>query len=165
VDARASSLRATPTRRPLLEVADIVREHGEAYLRRHAVSATELRALRDIASCRTAALGGHVDVCDACGYREVSYNSCRNRHCPKCQSLTQAKWIEARTARVLPTHHFHVVFTLPAELRALALVNRQRVFDLLFVSAAQTLLELGADRSGSAPCSGSPRCCIRGAAI
>jgi Putative transposase/Transposase zinc-binding domain len=145
VDARASSLRATPARRPLLEVADIIREHGEAYLRRHVVSAAELRALRDIASCRTAALGGHVDVCDACGHRDVSYNSCRNRHCPKCQSLTQAKWIEARTARVLPTHHFHVVFTLPAELRALALVNRDRVFDLLFVSAAQTLLELGAD--------------------
>jgi hypothetical protein len=145
VDARASSLRATPTRRPLLEVADIVREHGEAYLRRHAVSAAELRALRDIASCRTAALGGHVDVCDACGHREVSYNSCRNRHCPKCQSLAGAKWIEARTTRVLPTHHFHVVFTLPAELRALALINRERVFDLLFASAAQTLLELGAD--------------------
>jgi Putative transposase/Transposase zinc-binding domain len=145
VDARASSLRATPARRPLLEVADIVREHGEAYLRRHAVSAAELRALRDIASCRTASLGGHVDVCDACGYREVSYNSCRNRHCPKCQSLTQAKWVAARSVRVLPTHHFHVVFTLPAELRALALVNREKVFDLLFASAAQTLLELGAD--------------------
>lgn len=131
--------------RPRLEVADIVRAHGEAYLRHHTVSAAELKVLRDLASCRTAALGGHVDVCTACGYSEISYNSCRNRHCPKCQSLSQAKWITERSARILPTHHFHVVFTLPAELRALALVNRDKVFDLLFASAAQTLLELGRD--------------------
>ena len=136
--------RAAAARLPL-EVADIVRAYGEAYLSRHAVSAVEQRVLRDLASCRTAALGGHVDVCTACGYHEVSYNSCRNRHCPKCQSLSQAKWIAARSARILPTHHFHVVFTLPAELRALALVNRERIFDLLFASAAQTLLELGRD--------------------
>ena len=145
MDARATSSRAALRGRPLLEVADIVRAHGEAYLRRHAASAAEHRVLRDIASCRTAALGGHVDVCDGCGHHEISYNSCRNRHCPKCQSLSQAKWIAARTARVLPTHHVHVVFTLPAELRPLAFVNREKVFDLLFASAAQTLLELGHD--------------------
>jgi hypothetical protein len=131
--------------RPRLEVADIVRAHGEAYLRRHLVTADQRKVLRDIASCRTSALGGHVDVCSACGFERPSYNSCRNRHCPKCQSLSQAKWIAERQARVLPTHYFHVVFTLPAELRALALCNREKVFDLLFQCAAQTLLTLGRD--------------------
>jgi hypothetical protein len=131
--------------RPRLEVADIVRAHGEAYLRRHLVTADQRKVLRDIASCRTSALGGHVDVCAACSFERPSYNSCRNRHCPKCQSLSQAKWIAERQARVLPTHYFHVVFTLPAELRALALCNREKVFDLLFQCAAQTLLALGRD--------------------
>jgi Putative transposase/Transposase zinc-binding domain len=145
VHDREPSPRAAPKGRPLLEVADIVRAHGEGYLHRHAVSAAERRVLRDIASCRTAVLGGHADVCGACGHCELSYNSCRNRHCPKCQSLSHAKWITARAARLLPTHHFHVVFTLPAELRALAFVNREKVFNLLFASAAQTLLELGHD--------------------
>jgi hypothetical protein len=131
--------------RPRLEVADIVRAHGEAYLHRHPVTADQRKVLRDIAACRTAALGGHVDVCASCGFEQPSYNSCRNRHCPKCQSLTQAKWIAERQARVLPTHYFHVVFTLPAELRALALCNREKVFDLLFGCTAQTLLTLGRD--------------------
>ena len=131
--------------RPRLEVADIVRAHGEAYLRGHPVTADQRKVLSDIASCRTAALGGHVDVCASCGLERPSYNSCRNRHCPKCQSLSQAKWIEERQARVLPTHYFHVVFTLPSELRALALCNREKVFDLLFQCAAQTLLTLGRD--------------------
>jgi predicted Zn-ribbon and HTH transcriptional regulator len=131
--------------RPRLEVADIVRAHGEAYLHRHPVTADQRRVLLDIAACRTAALGGHVDVCASCGFERPSYNSCRNRHCPKCQSLSQAKWIAERQARVLPTHYFHVVFTLPAELRPLALCNREKVFDLLFQCAAQTLLTLGRD--------------------
>jgi hypothetical protein len=131
--------------RPCLEVADIVRAHGQAYLRHHAVSADQRQVLRAIASCRTAALGGHVDVCSACGDEQPSYNSCRNRHCPKCQSLSQAKWIAERKARILPTHYFHVVFTLPAELRALALCNRHKVFDLLFQCASQALLTLGRD--------------------
>ncbi len=126
-------------------MADIVRAHGEAYLRRHPVTVDPRKVLSDIASCRTAALGGHVDVCASCGLERPSYNSCRNRHCPKCQSLSQAKWIEERQARVLPTHYFHVVFTLPAELRALALCNREKVFDLLFQCVAQTLLTLGRD--------------------
>lgn len=131
--------------RPRLEVADIVRAHAEEYLRRHPVSAEQLAVLRALASCRTAALGGHLDVCDACGHEQPSYNSCRNRHCPKCQSLQQARWIEQRSARILPTHYFHVVFTLPEELRPLALRNRQTVFDLLFRCAAETLLDLGTD--------------------
>jgi hypothetical protein len=101
--------------------------------------------MRVIATCRTAALGGHVDLCDRCGHERPAYNSCRNRHCPKCQSLRQATWIEQRLARLLPTHYFHLVFTLPAALRPLAHRNRRRVFTLLFRAAAETLLTLGRD--------------------
>jgi hypothetical protein len=101
--------------------------------------------MRDIEVCRTAALGGHLDVCNGCGFSRPSYNSCRNRHCPKCQGLEQARWIEARKVRVLPVRHFHVVFTLPAELRALAMANRTVAFDLLFDAAARTLLTFSKD--------------------
>lgn len=101
--------------------------------------------MRDITNCRTAALGGHVDLCDSCGDVRVSYNSCRNRHCPKCQSLRQAKWVAQRMARVLPVRHFHVVFTVPQELKPLALRNRARFFKLLFEAASRTLLDLGHD--------------------
>jgi len=101
--------------------------------------------MRAIELCRTAALGGHLDVCDTCGYERPAYNSCRNRHCPKCQSLRQAQWVEQRLTRLLPTHYFHVVFTLPAALRPLVQRNRRRVFTLLFRAAAQTLLTLGRD--------------------
>jgi hypothetical protein len=101
--------------------------------------------MRDIEACRTAVLGGHVDVCPKCEHSRPAYNSCRNRHCPKCQALPQARWIEARVERVLPTRYFHVVFTLPAALRPVAHRNRALVFDLLFAAAAQTLLALGKD--------------------
>jgi hypothetical protein len=131
--------------RPALEVADIVRLHGEAFVRAHVLSPDQHAVLRAIARCRTAALGGHVDVCDECGYAAVAYNSCRNRHCPKCQAVAQARWIEQRMQRVLPTHAFHVVFTLPSELHGLVMANRKTLFDLLFASAAQALLELGRD--------------------
>ena len=131
--------------RSALEVADIVRAHGEAFVRTHVLLPEQHAVLRDIARCRTAALGGHVDVCDDCGHVQVAYNSCRNRHCPKCQSLAQARWIEGRMQRVLPTHAFHVVFTLPSELRGLALQNREKIFNLLFASAADALLDLGRD--------------------
>jgi len=131
--------------RPGLEVAEIFRAHGEAYRQRHTVDTDQRAAMRAIATCRTAALGGHVDVCDTCGHERPAYNSCRNRHCPKCQSLRQATWIEQRLARLLPTPYFHVVFTLPAALRPLAHRNRRRVFTLLFQAAAQTLLTLGRD--------------------
>jgi hypothetical protein len=102
-------------------------------------------ALRAIARCRTAALGGHLDVCAACGHDQPSYNSCRNRHCPKCQSLAQARWIDKRLERLLPVRYFHVVFTLPSELRAVAARHREAVFDLLFAAASQTLLALARD--------------------
>jgi len=98
-----------------------------------------------IERCRTETLGGHVDECTSCGHFVISYNSCRNRHCPKCQSLAQAKWIEARLERILPTHYFHVVFTLPAALRPVALRAPESIYDLLFAAASATLLELGRD--------------------
>jgi hypothetical protein len=131
--------------RPRLEVADIFRAHGEAYQKGHVLGAMERRVMRDIISCRTAVLGGHLDVCDTCGDARPAYNSCRNRHCPKCQCLRQAKWVANRMERVLPTHHFHVVFTVPEELKPLALRNRTRFFEILFAAASRTLLQLGRD--------------------
>lgn len=109
----------------------------------------ERRVLSAITLCRTAALGGHVDVCRACGHEHPAYNSCRNRHCPKCQSLAQEKWICARAKRVLPAAHFHVVFTLPSELRALARFRPKLVYAALFTAASDTLLELGRSRVGA----------------
>ena len=128
-----------------LEVADIFRSHGEAHRRTHALSPVQLRVMGNIETCRTEVRGGHVDTCDHCGHETPSYNSCSDRHCPKCQALSQAKWIAGRKERILPTGYFHLVFTLPAELRSLALCNRKVVFDILFASAAETLLELGCD--------------------
>jgi len=133
------------TRAAHLELADVVRAHGEAFAKSRVLRPEERGALRAIEQCRTAALGGHLDVCTACGLEQPSYNSCRNRHCPKCQSLAQARWIEARLERILPVHYFHVVFTLPAELRAVAQRSRERVFDILFASAAETLAALARD--------------------
>jgi hypothetical protein len=135
----------TPRPRPRLEVADIFRQHGAAYRQRHALAPEQRATMRAIETCRTPARGGHLDVCDACGHTRPAYNSCRNRHCPKCEALREARWIEARMARLLPTHYFHVVFTLPAELRPLVLRNRRRLFALLFRAASRTLLTLGLD--------------------
>ena len=96
-----------------VELADILRVHGAAYQERHPVSPEQVAVMRHLAACRTAALGGHVDSCSACGFLEVSYNSCRDRHCPKCQASSQAKWLKTRLLRLLPVNYFHVVFTLP----------------------------------------------------
>jgi hypothetical protein len=131
--------------RPAIELADIVRAHGDTFLKSRALFPEQRAALRDIEQCRTAVLGGHLDVCTACEHQQPSYNSCRNRHCPKCQSLAQARWIEGRLERLLPVHYFHVVFTLPSELRIVAMRSREAVFDMLFASAAQTLLTLAQD--------------------
>lgn len=128
-----------------LDIADIIRMHGEALRRLYPLTAEQTAALRDIERCRTAVLGGHLDVCSHCGFSKPSYNSCRNRHCPKCQSLRQAAWVESRVARTLPTHHFHSVFTLPAELRPLAKLHPAFVYKQLFDCASATLLELGRD--------------------
>ena len=132
--------------RPPLEVADIIRAHGEQFRSTHTLTPEQSGALRDLARCRTAALGGHMYICQACKVvLDASYNSCRNRHCPKCQSLEQVRWVNARMERMLPTASFHAVFTLPRELRRLTLANRQTVFDMLFACATATLQEFGRD--------------------
>jgi len=133
------------SKRSSLDIADIFRAHGDAFTNTHVLTPEQRLVFHAITRCRTAALGGHADVCDSCGHTEVSYNSCRNRHCPKCQALAQARWVEQRMERVLPTHAFHVVFTLPEQLRSLALVNQALIFDMLFACATETLLELGRD--------------------
>jgi hypothetical protein len=125
-----------------LEVAEIFRQHGPAYRESHRLSRNEFRVMRAIEVCRTAVLGGHKDQCDHCGHLEISYNSCRNRHCPKCQSLRKEKWIEARSKDLLPIPYFHVVFTLPSELNPLVSMNRRVMYDLLFRSVSETLMEL-----------------------
>ncbi len=135
--------------RPALEVADVFRAHGEAYRRDQFLTGDQVKVMRAIETCRTAVLGGHVDLCLDCGTLTPSYNSCRNRHCPKCQGLEQAEWIDARKERTLPVHHFHVVFTLPAELRPLAKANREVVYSMLFREAGRTLLALGRSRLGA----------------
>jgi hypothetical protein len=124
-------------------VATVLLAHGAEYAQSHSLSPEQQRAMRDIMRCRTAALGGHLDRCTACGDERPAYNSCRNRHCPKCQALAQARWVEGQMERVLPVPCFHVVFTLPAQLRPIARQHPREVYDLLFRSAADTLLALG----------------------
>src|SRR5271169_3574952 len=133
--------------RPTLEVADIVRAQGDRFLDRYRSSFDfqQLKAFRAIQRCRTAALGGHRDQCSRCGYQAISYNSCRNRHCPKCQAQARERWITARQRDLLDTSYFHVVFTVPHELNVLALENPRLFYDLLFTAAAQTLLEIASD--------------------
>jgi hypothetical protein len=133
--------------RPPLEVADVVRQYGAAYLARygHRTSTEQQRVLRAIALCRTAVLGGHTTQCDHCGHSESSYNSCRNRHCPKCQGMAQAAWLAARERELLEVPYFHVVFTLPDTLHALALQNPRPLYTLLFQTVADTLLTIARD--------------------
>src|SRR5262252_10705006 len=133
--------------RPTLEVADIVRAHGEAFRQAHAksLSVGQKRVLQAIQCCRTAALGGHLERCDQCSHERNAYNSCADRHCPKCQSLARAKWLEKRQAELLDCEYFHVVFTLPAELAALALQNKRQMYSLLFRATADTLQSVAAD--------------------
>jgi hypothetical protein len=133
--------------RPQLEVAEVFRQHGDAFLERYGdvLSSEQRRALKDIAVCRTAALGGHVEACDQCGHQRVAYNSCRNRHCPKCQATAAAEWMEAREAELLPVEYFHVVFTLPSAICPIALQNQRVVYGLLFRAAAETLRQIAAD--------------------
>lgn len=123
----------------------MVRAHADDYRRLHRPSAAQEAVLRHIAQCRTSALGGHVDACDSCGLQRISYNSCRDRHCPKCQNTARAEWITERIERLLPTSYFHVVFTLPDELNPLALRNQRGLYKLLFAAASQTLLTIARD--------------------
>jgi hypothetical protein len=133
--------------RPKLEVADIFRRHGEAWRRDSAghVSCAQLRVMSAIEACRTAALGGHVERCEDCAHTRVAYNSCRNRHCPKCQWAAAAQWLAAREAELLPVPYYHVVFTLPAQIGAIAYQNKAKVYGLLFTAAAETLVTIAAD--------------------
>jgi predicted Zn-ribbon and HTH transcriptional regulator len=134
-------------RRPRLEVADVFHRHGADWRRANAghVSLRQLQVMSAIEQCRSAALGGHVERCQDCGYSRIAYNSCRNRHCPKCQGAAATDWLAAREADLLPVGYFHVVFTLPAEIAPIAHQNKAVVYDLLFRTAAETLLTIAAD--------------------
>jgi hypothetical protein len=134
-----------PEGRPRFEVADVVRAHADDYRRAHHPSAAQEAVLKHIADCRTAALGGHLEECDSCGHQRISYNSCRDRHCPKCQNTARAEWITERLERLLPVPYFHVVFTIPDELNPLALRNKKALFDILFAAASQSLLTIARD--------------------
>jgi hypothetical protein len=139
--------------RAAYEVADVVRAYAAEFVRTHPTSAQQRRVLRAIASCRTAALGGHVEACDGCGHTRTAYNSCRNRNCPKCLGTQSARWMAAEQALLLPVPYFHVVFTLPHALTALVRVNRRRLYELLFRAAAATLRTFALDprHLGAAP--------------
>ena len=135
--------RQTGARSGKLELADVVRAHGAAFRATHRLCSIQHRALRAIERCRTAALGGELRACDACGERRYVYHSCRNRHCPKCQARARERWLAARRAELLPVPYFHLVFTLPHELNALAQGNPRALYAMLFAAAAETLVEFG----------------------
>jgi hypothetical protein len=133
--------------RPSLEVADVFRDHGAAWRDANAghVSLGQFKVMAAIEACRTAALGGHVAACEACGHSHIAYNSCRNRHCPKCQGTAAEDWLAAREAELLPVSYYHVVFTLPSLIADIAYQNKAVIYDLLFKAAAETLLTIAAD--------------------
>src|SRR5689334_608202 len=133
--------------RPALEVADIFRDHGPAWRQAHAghVSLDQLKVMSAIERCRTAALGGHVARCEDCAYTTIAYNSCRNRHCPKCQGAAAKEWLADREADLLPVPYYHVVFTLPAAIADIAYQNKAVLYDLLFKVSAETMLTIAAD--------------------
>jgi hypothetical protein len=133
--------------RPALEVADIFRDHGPAWRQANAghVSLAQLKVMAAIEACRTAALGGHVAACTECGHAHIAYNSCRNRHCPKCQGVAARDWLERRAADLLPVPYCHVVFTLPAPIADIAYANKAAVYDLLFQASAETMQTIAAD--------------------
>ena len=133
--------------RPAWEVADVIRLHGDAFQAKYggSLTAEQRRVLRDLADCRTAALGGHVERCLDCGQDRIAYNSCRNRHCPKCQALSRARWLERETKFLLPVEYHHVVFTLPQEVAELALANPKVMYGALFQAASATLRDVAAN--------------------
>jgi hypothetical protein len=134
--------------RPMLEVADIFRDHGAAWRRANAghVSLDQMKVMSAIERCRTAALGGHVARCEKCSHTLIAYNSCRNRHCPKCQGAAAREWLAEREADLLPVPYFHIVFTLPAQISDIAYQNKAVIYDLLFKASAETMLTIAADR-------------------
>jgi len=133
--------------RPVLEVADIFRDHGPAWRKANTgyVSLGQLKAMAAIESCRTAALGGHVARCEDCAHEVIAYNSCRNRHCPKCQGAAARGWLAEREAELLPTPYYHLVFTLPAAIGDIAYQNKAVIYDLMFKASAETMITIAAD--------------------
>jgi len=134
--------------RPRCELADIFREYGEQYRRDHSLPVSHLKMMRAVERCRTAALGGHMQKCDSCGFERPAYNSCRNRHCPKCQSLAKVHWLEKQKSELLPVGYFHLVFTLPHELNALILTNKKILLGHLFKAVGETIVDFGRTRLG-----------------
>ena len=133
--------------RPKLEVADVFRRYGDTYRQQHgaSMSVAQWRVMNAIEVCRTAALGGHLERCDQCGYERNAFNSCRDRHCPKCQGLARAQWIEERQSELLETGYFHVVFTVPEEIASITYQNKDVVYGILFQATAETLKTIAAD--------------------
>ena len=139
----AAKVISTETKK--FEVAHIFKEHGEAYTAKHPMPLRYKNIMRDIELCRTEYFGGHIDKCDTCGFERDNYNSCRNRHCPKCQTLAKEKWLEARKSELLPIGYFHNVFTFPHDLNPLARYNAKVIYNLLFAAVSQTLIKFGLD--------------------
>lgn len=131
-----------------VELADIFRAYGGSYRRNHPLPVSHLKVIEAVERCRTAALGGHLEQCDRCGFERPAYNSCRNRHCPKCQSLTKAKWLDKQKSEILPLGYFHLVFTLPHELNGLILTNKKILLSHLFKAVGETLVDFGRTRLG-----------------
>src|SRR5919198_3240735 len=142
----ASSKLAAGEKRSRPELADIFRRYGERFAQTHRLSAAERKVIRAVKVCRTEELGGHLDRCDSCGFERPAYNPCRNRHCPKCQSLAKVKWLDKQKSELLPTGYFHLVFTLPHELNPLILVNKKPLINILFQSVWQTLAQFAQRR-------------------
>ena len=130
----------------MAEVQDILREYGETYLASHKVSNEQKKVITALSECRTASMGAHKIICDECGHTEISYNSCRNRHCPKCQTFSKEKWIDKQKLCLLPVGYFHIVFTIPDTLNSVAFQNQRTVYNLMFRAAWETLRDLSSDR-------------------
>jgi len=129
----------------MIEVQDILKQYGGDFLNSHKLNHAQLKAFRDIRGCRTVIMGGHVDICDKCGHQEISYNSCRNRHCPKCQTIAKEQWIDKQSQNLLDIPYFHVVFTLPDNLNPIVYQNQDIMYNMFFRAATGTLMELSAD--------------------
>jgi hypothetical protein len=130
----------------MIEVQDVFNQYGDEYRKNHKLPLHILKTMIDIEACRTAELGGHVDECDECGQTRISYNSCRNRHCPKCQTLAKERWLEKRKEDLLPVGYFHVVFTIPQELNYITITNQKEMYSIFFKAVSETLLELSKDK-------------------
>jgi hypothetical protein len=128
------------------EIQDILKEYGQDYKNNHKMPLNHHKVIRSIEICRTSSLGGHIDECDNCGHTKISYNSCKNRHCPKCQTLSKERWIESRKDDLLPVQYFHAVFTIPEQLNAIVIQNQKLLYGILFKSVSETLLELSQDK-------------------